>query len=253
MKKQANKKIKVGALVVFLAIVLILFLSTFFPQSKFVQYISEKGSQFANIISGVLVLNTNDYRLINNENSLTVSDTLTQAAQMKANDMAKKSYFSHTGPLGERPWVWFERVGYKYEYAGENLAIDFTESNDVSQAWIDSAKHKANLLNPNFTEIGIGIADGIYEGHNTTFVVQFFGKPYQEKTVLVASPTIKTIKLNASSSPTMAVATRNDLPVGEVLGTEAVSSETGKAWVWVLGVFALISVVGYGVYTRARK
>ena len=236
----------------------ILFLLNLFSNSKISQFISLKGLQFANVVSGVLVLNTNDYRSKNNENTLVQSSLLTEAAQMKADDMAKKSYFSHIGPGGEKPWVWFEKVGYKYEYAGENLAVDFTESNDVSLAWINSAKHKANLLNTNFTEIGVGIADGVYQGKNTTFVVQFFGKPFvgnknvpKEKKVL---PTVvKTMQLVATSSPTTAVVTRNDLPSGVVLGARDTSVKKGNIWVWLLGISTPLVMIGCAIYVSMKK
>lgn len=61
-----------------------------------------------------------------------------------------------------------------YQYAGENLAINFYDTNDLIQAWLKSPSHKENLLNPNFEQTGIGITQGRYLGKETTFVVQFF-------------------------------------------------------------------------------
>jgi hypothetical protein len=68
-------------------------------------------------------------------------------------------------------------VGYKFLYAGENLAVNFTESRDVDQAWMDSPTHRANLLNVNFREIGMAVMEGAYKGNDTIFVVQMFGTP----------------------------------------------------------------------------
>lgn len=238
-------------------VVVVTFLqSGFFLQSRVYQYLSEAGSQFASIISGVLASNTNEYRVSNNEALLVVSEKLNRAAQMKADDMAKRGYFSHVGPTGEKPWYWFEKVGYKYEYAGENLAINFTESNDVSQAWINSAKHNANLLNRNFSEIGIGIADGFYQGKLTTFVVQFFGKPFVESDVEYTEkviPTTKTIVLDKSSSSTIPVVTRDDLPSGVVLGTEDEVFNKGVNLRWVFVGILLISIISYGIYFSIKK
>ena len=201
-------------------VVIALLISVFFMpfSQKFLKYISSKISQFATVISSSLVMGTNDFRAVNNESALKESSLLNLAAQMKAEDMAKKEYFSHVAPNGDLPWVWFSKVGYDYSYAGENLAIDFTESSDVTDAWINSAKHKANLLNNNFTEIGIGIATGTYEGHSTTFVVQFFGKPYKSADVATVGAVIKTEKLSSSTKSDVPVVTRADLPDGEVLG-----------------------------------
>ena len=72
-------------------------------------------------------------------------------------------------------------VGYPFKYAGENLAINFQDSKEVSDAWLASPEHKANILNPKFTEIGIATAQGMYSGKNATFVVQLFGTPANQQ------------------------------------------------------------------------
>jgi len=98
-----------------------------------------------------------------------------KAAQMKAEDMAKRGYFSHEGPLGESPWSWLDKVGYSYVYAGENLAVNFSDSVEVHKAWLNSPKHRDNILGRNFSEVGVGTATGEFEGRQSIFVVQFFG------------------------------------------------------------------------------
>jgi len=227
-------------------VVIALIVSAFFMpfSQKFLKYISSKISQFATVLSSTLVLGTNEFRATNNETALAESPLLMSAAQMKADDMAKKGYFSHVAPNGDLPWVWFNKVGYDYSYAGENLAVDFTESSDVTDAWINSAKHKANLLNTNFTEIGIGIATGIYEGHGTTFVVQFFGKPFVNNNVENVG-TVSSQKLSKSINSETAVVTRSDLPDGEVLGTEANQTDNNDQTTMfaILGAGLLIIVV----------
>ncbi len=129
------------------------------------------------IISNVLVDETNQNRIDNNLPGLTVSPLLRTAAQSKADDMASKGYFAHTSPDGITPWYWFESVGYDFSYAGENLAVDFSDSQDVTTAWMNSPEHRANILNGNFTQIGIATADGEYEGHPAIYVVELFGTP----------------------------------------------------------------------------
>jgi hypothetical protein len=125
----------------------------------------------------VLTAITNEDRALNNASSLNTNELLQKAAQLKANDMATRGYFSHNSPDGLTPWYWLDKVGYKYKYAGENLAVDFFESRDVAQAWMNSPTHRANVVNKKYTEIGIAIAEGVFEGKNTVFVVQFFGTP----------------------------------------------------------------------------
>jgi uncharacterized protein YkwD len=124
-----------------------------------------------------LVNLANENRSATGISELKVNSKLTEAAQAKANDMAQKSYFSHQGPDGKTPWSWIQESQYQYMYAGENLAIDFDESWNVNQAWLESPTHRANLMFPGFTEIGIAVATGTYNGRDTTFVVQMFGTP----------------------------------------------------------------------------
>lgn len=131
----------------------------------------------AAVLPSVLVDLTNKTRLLNNESTLIRNSILDNAAKLKAEDMASSGYFAHTSPSGVTPWYWFGQVGYSFSYAGENLAIDFTESLDVENAWLNSPTHKANILNSNFKEIGIATAEGFRNGKPTTYVVQMFGSP----------------------------------------------------------------------------
>lgn len=131
----------------------------------------------ASVVASVLVDMTNESRLAYNTTPLTRSEKLDQAAQLKANDMSSKSYFSHNSPDGVTPWHWLKEVGYTFVYAGENLAIDFTESREVQNAWLNSPLHKDNILNVNFREIGIATIEGVYNNRPTIFVVQMFGTP----------------------------------------------------------------------------
>ncbi len=140
-------------------------------------FIAPHSDFFATILNSVLVTETNNNRVSDFLTALTPNDALTRAAQMKADDMAAKHYFAHMSPGNITPWYWMEKAGYTYSFAGENLAINFTDSKDAVTAWMNSEKHRANILDARFTEIGIGIATGEYEGKETTFVVQMFGRP----------------------------------------------------------------------------
>ncbi len=131
----------------------------------------------AAILPAVLDDLTNEKRQSQNLAILTVNPVLNKAAEMKAEDMAINGYFAHTSPEGKTPWYWLEQVGYQYQYAGENLAINFSDSKDVTNAWMASLSHKANIVKTDYTEIGTGIATGIYEGHKTIFVVQIYANP----------------------------------------------------------------------------
>lgn len=120
---------------------------------------------------------------------LSESLLLTQAAQAKAQDMLEHQYFAHNSPQGKTPWDFIRATGYQYLVAGENLAVNFTDAESVEQAWMNSPSHKANLLNKNYEEIGIGILSGQYRGRLATFVVQMFGSPSEQPIVLTSVPT----------------------------------------------------------------
>ena len=131
----------------------------------------------AAILPSVLVEETNLSRQTENLAPLKTNSLLELAAEAKANDMAQKSYFSHITPDGRTPWSFLQDVKYSFVAAGENLAVNFFDSKDVAQAWMDSPGHRANIMNKNFKEIGIATAHGFYQGRDAIFVVQFFGTP----------------------------------------------------------------------------
>ncbi len=144
----------------------------------------------AAVLPSVLTDLANGDRQIYSLQNLTVNPQLVAAAKEKAEDMARFSYFAHVSPTGITPWYWISKSGYRFIYAGENLAINFSESGDVNKAWMDSPTHRANILNGNFSEIGIATAEGIYEGRPTIFVVQMFGRPVQAVAVAPTKPAL---------------------------------------------------------------
>jgi len=131
-------------------------------------------------ISGkeIIKITVND-RVGNGLNSLSESAILDKAALAKAQDMITNDYFEHTSPQGVDPWHWFKLAGYDYQYAGENLAINYFDSGEVNQAWMASSSHRANILNPNYKEIGVAVLKGEYKGGEAVVVVQLFGAPKQ--------------------------------------------------------------------------
>lgn len=107
--------------------------------------------------------------------ALALSSQLTEAAQLKAQDMFSHGYFAHTSPEGVDPWYWIKKAGYPYEYAGENLAMDFLSSEATHQALINSATHRKNILNSLYKEIGIAVVSGEFKGSATIITVEMFG------------------------------------------------------------------------------
>ncbi len=146
------------------------------------------------VITSVLVDLTNNNRTTEHLAALTPNEVLAAAAQKKADDMAAKGYFAHNSPDGKTPWYWFTQEGYQFLYAGENLAVNFVDSEDVVLAWMNSAGHRANIMNGKFTEIGIAMASGIYNGKETIYVVQLFGNP--APTQVAPRPVVTTTTTN---------------------------------------------------------
>ncbi|MEY4747155.1 MAG: hypothetical protein RLZZ416_204 [Candidatus Parcubacteria bacterium] len=179
-----------------------------------------RSGQYASVVAAVLVDLANDDRMQENLDALTINPRLVAAAQAKADDMAAKSYFAHTSPEGVDPWHWFKEAGYSFEYAGENLAVDFSDSSDVNGAWMNSQTHRANILGQHFTEIGIATAEGTYEGHPTTFVVQEFGKPSRA----AQAPVESTLPENPSQPALAAVAGASAAPLEERSGKPSASA-----------------------------
>ena len=131
----------------------------------------------SSVLPSVLVDLTNEDRQDEGLQTLAKNEKLAKAAQMKANHMVENGYFAHDSPDGIQPWHWINQAGYSYETAGENLAVDFSDSADVVEAWMDSKLHRENILETEFTEIGIATARGVYEGEETVYVVQMLANP----------------------------------------------------------------------------
>ena len=148
------------------------------------------------VLPGVLSTLTNEKRLAENMPQLLENPLLMQSAQLKAEDMATKSYFAHTSPEGKTPWYWLKQVGYSYAYAGENLAVNFVDSEDVTEAWMNSPTHRANIVSGAYTEIGTGIATGVYKGNNAVFVAQVYGRPALFNPSLLPAAAQKSAGLN---------------------------------------------------------
>ncbi|MDX1535480.1 MAG: CAP domain-containing protein [Candidatus Spechtbacterales bacterium] len=176
-------------------------------------------SFFAAITQDLVIAEVNPARQeLGNIGPLSPHPKLTQAAQMKAEDMIARDYFSHNSPEGERPWIWLKKVDYKYALAGENLAIDFNDPYLVTKAWLNSPSHRKNILNNYYTDIGIGVAEGEYQGRNTVVTVMFLGKeitPTLES--LAVSNTIETP--NTPTEP-RTIASLSSVRNGDLLRTE---------------------------------
>jgi uncharacterized protein YkwD/stress response protein SCP2 len=103
---------------------------------------------------------------------LAVDPRLTTAAQAHSADMIARAFYSHTSPDGSRPWDRAAAAGATRRSIGENIACGQRSPAEVVAGWMNSPGHRANILKPDFTHIGIGFAGG---GSAGTYWTQLFG------------------------------------------------------------------------------
>lgn len=159
---------------------------------------------------------TNEVREKNGKKKLILNETLSKAAQKKADFMFEKDFWAHTSPEGVEPWDFIIKEGYDYSYAGENLARNFYYSKEVVDAWMNSPSHKENLLSENYDEVGFAVVNGVLNGYETTLVVQMFGRPRNIENIATLDSQEKYLaNLNENSSGNVAAAnveSRIDIP-----------------------------------------
>lgn len=91
---------------------------------------------------------------------LTSDAALTNMAMDKAKDMYNKNYFDHTSPTFGSPFDMMKTYNISFRYAGENIAKGQRTPQEVMTAWMNSAGHRQNILNGNFTKIGVAFYNG---------------------------------------------------------------------------------------------
>lgn len=107
---------------------------------------------------------------------LKANAVLDNAAMVHAQDMARHSYFSHTGRDGSAPADRATRVGYRWRNVGENIAMGQLTAEQVVQGWIKSPGHCANLMSPDYTEMGIAYSVNM-ASEGGIYWAQAFGRP----------------------------------------------------------------------------
>lgn len=113
-----------------------------------------------------------------NMKALIENQKLDLSAEKKLQDMFAKQYFEHVSPSGVGIADLGIEVGYEYILIGENLALgNFKDDSALVDAWMASPGHRANILNSHYTEIGVAVGKGKFEGQDTWIAVQHFGAP----------------------------------------------------------------------------
>ncbi|MGI5441364.1 CAP domain-containing protein [Streptomyces shenzhenensis] len=103
---------------------------------------------------------------------LAVDPLLTAAAQAHSADMVARDFYSHTSPEGSQPWDRAAAAGSRRRTIGENIACGQRSAAEVVEGWMNSPGHRANILKPDFTHIGVGFVGG---GRAGTYWTQLFG------------------------------------------------------------------------------
>jgi hypothetical protein len=142
---------------------------------------------------------------------------LNTAASKKAANMFEENYWAHYSPSGKDPWGFIQGAGYRFTYAGENLARSFYSPEDVVAAWMASPTHRANIMSPKFQEIGIAVSEGTLLGQRTTLIVQEFGTPYEALASnpappVTTQPVVATQPIQAVDLAAVPVETSNNTP-----------------------------------------
>jgi hypothetical protein len=162
----------------------------------------------SSITVGDVVNSTNQERAKAGLPPLRENSMLDQAALEKAKNMFEENYWAHYSPSGKDPWGFIQSAGYRFSFAGENLARNFYNTPDVMAAWMASPTHKKNIMHEQYQEIGIAVLEGTLNGEPTLLVVQEFGRPVE---AVAQAPKVEVAA--ASSSQVVPTALPTSAPI----------------------------------------
>ncbi len=131
---------------------------------------TQQPGSISNIEQQVLTL-TNQERAKSGLKPLATDALLMNSAREKSADMSKNNYFSHTSPTLGSPFDQMKAKGIQYKAAAENIAMGQKTAAEVVKGWMESPGHRANIMNGNYTHIGIG-----YDAKGNYWTQQFIQK-----------------------------------------------------------------------------
>lgn len=182
-----------------------------------------------------LLETTNSERAKHKLPALQLNEKLNRAASLKAQDMLKDQYWAHVAPDGATPWDWLGQADYSYDYAGENLAKNFSSVEGVVAAWMDSPGHRANLLGEHFGDVGFAVVEGELEGQPTKLIVALYGHRQQATT-----------PLHVTSAPV-------DQPLAPITRLGVAIQSLTPATIGSIVVLAAVAVVALATHFYRRK
>jgi len=83
---------------------------------------------------------------------------VSRVARFKSQDMIDNNYFAHNSPVFGTPFQMLRNFGIAFNTAAENIAFGQRTPREVVNSWMNSAGHRRNILDPNFRQIGVGVA-----------------------------------------------------------------------------------------------
>jgi hypothetical protein len=169
-----------------LLVLLLIAVSFFIASTMIHNRFSKEGGGASQLVELI-----NQTRIENNKSPLLINEKLTEAAQMKVDDMVEKHYVSHVSPAGIDPWFWFNQVHYSFVIAGETVNT-IAQSKTIEDVWEASLKDDGHVLDARFREVGLASREGYLEGKPTTFVVELFGAPAEASSSKVLSTITET-------------------------------------------------------------
>ena len=139
------------------AVLLLLAAILFFTGSKDIAavYISPPTAAEIDVLDAV-----NAERAKHGLGALEFDETLLSAARLRASQLASAHMLSHTTPDGGDVFAILRRMNVRYRAAGENLAHGFSCASAMTEAWMASPSHRANIVCPVYTRVGVGVVDG---------------------------------------------------------------------------------------------
>ena len=213
---------------------------------------------------------TNTERVSEGLPNLIESEILNEVAQRKLDNMIEEDYFEHTSPDGVDPWEWFFQSGYDFAYAGENLATEFTDVQKQHDAWMNSPKHKENILNKKFTSTGVAVGERIVEGEDVLVTVQVFATPqkvviastnFTPETYSVPDELFRVSNKKTDKASNMLKGSEQLLASADAINrgsanqklSERNSTVKTSAWIFIGVLVIIVIIVEYRIFAKRRK
>lgn len=196
-----------------------------------------------------IIEETNKERQRNGLPALIRNVALDSAAGAKAKNMFEENYWAHFSPSGKDPWQFVLASGYRFSYAGENLAKNFYQESDLVKAWLNSPSHRDNLLSAKYQDVGLAVAEGVINGQRTILVVQLFGKPYEPLAKLPevsaggSKTTLSLAQLNAQIPTLVAGAQQTRPPAPALIDPYFLNKTVGGSLVAFIGLLLVVDLL----------